>query len=152
MVMPKKKSNQPKQILNRRAGFDYVLEKDLVVGLQLSGAEAKSLRMGHGNLRGAYVQIKNGELWLFNATITGNNAMYISPEDQTRSRKLLAKQKEIEALMVAKQQGRTIIPTKLLTGGRYIKVVIAVGLGKKKYDKREALKKRDQDRRIRIEH
>lgn len=144
----KKKQPQAKQITNRRARHDYELGDDLVVGIQLSGAETKALRTGHGQLRGAYVTVKDGELWLLNATISGTSGILISESDMTRSRKLLAKRKQIEQLIEAKQQGRTIVPLEILTQGRFIKVRIAVGKGKKLYDKRETLKKRDAERRI----
>jgi SsrA-binding protein len=144
----KKKAQAPKQIQNRRARYDYDLGDGLVVGISLTGAETKSLRRGHGHLRGAYVQVKDGELWLFNATINGDTGIKISEEDQTRSRKLLAKRREIDALIEAKQQGRTIVPLEILNRGRYIKVRIAAGRGKKKYDKRQDLKRRDQERAI----
>lgn len=142
----KKKPQAPKQIRNRRARHDYELGDDLVVGMSLTGAETKSLRRGHGHLRGAYVQIKDGELWLFNATIAGDTGINISEEDQTRRRKLLAKRREIEALEAAKKQGLTIVPMEILTRGRYIKVRIAAGKGKKKYDKRQTIKQRDTER------
>ena len=144
--MAKHKSNQPKKITNRRAKFDYELGDSLVVGLQLSGAETKSLRLGHGHLRGAYVTLKGGELYLINATIAGTSGIPISETDQTRARKLLAKHKEIESLKQAKQQGRTIVPLEILTHGRFIKLRISLGKGKKLYDKRQTLKARDQDR------
>ena len=120
------------------------------MGISLSGAETKSLRRGHGHLKGAYVTVKDGELWLVNATITGDNAVRMAEEDKTRNRKLLAKRKEIEVLMAAKQQGQTIVPLQLLTQGRYIKLRIASGRGKKKYDKRQALKARDDKRQSQI--
>lgn len=145
----KKAQNVPKTIQNRRAHFDYELGDSLVVGLELTGAEVKSLRMGHGNLRGAYVTVKDDELYLLNGTINGTSGVNIPEPDQTRTRKLLAKRKEIEALIAAKQQGRTIVPLELLTRGRYIKLRIAVGKGKKQYDKRQTLKKRDEDRQAR---
>jgi SsrA-binding protein len=145
--MAKKKSNQTKQIKNRRARHDYELGDSLVVGLELSGAETKSLRMGHGHLRGAYVTVKGGELYLINATITGSSGVQIGEDDQTRARKLLAKRREIDALVSAKQQGRTIVPLEILTGGRYIKLRISAGKGKKLYDKRQTLKRREDDRR-----
>lgn len=144
----KKKAKQSGSITNRRARFDYELGDSLVVGISLSGAETKALRMGHGHLRGAYVTVKDDELWLFNATITGTNSVRLSEQDQTRSRKLLAKRREILQLTAAKQQGLTIIPLEILTKGRYIKLKISVARGKKKYDKREALKRRDQQREI----
>ncbi len=144
----KKTAQTLKQISNRRARHDYELGDSLVVGIQLTGAETKSLRLGHGHLRGAYVTAKDGELWLLNATITGTSGVLIAEQDQTRTRKLLAKRREIEALLEAKQQGRTVVPLELLTGGRYIKLRIAAGKGKKQYDKRQTLKKRDEDRRM----
>lgn len=135
-------------ITNRRAGFDYALGDEFVMGIVLSGAETKSLRRGHGQLRGAYVITKDNELWLLNATITGDNGIPISEVNQTRSRKLLAKRREIDQLIAAKQQGLALIPLAILTKGRYIKVKVAIAKGKKKYDKRETLKKRDQKRQI----
>lgn len=146
--MPKKKQDQTKRITNRRARHDYELGDSLVVGLSLSGAETKALRMGHGQLRGAYVTVKDGELLLINATISPTSGIPIAESDQTRARKLLAKRREIAALIEAKQQGRTIVPLEMLTQGRYIKLKIAVGKGKKQYDKRQTLKKREEDRRI----
>lgn len=145
--MAKKKSDQTKRIQNRRARHDYELGDSLVVGLELTGAETKSLRMGHGHLRGAYVTVKDGELYLINATITGNAGVPIGADDQTRARRLLAKRREIDALIAAKQQGRTIVPLEILTKGRYIKLRISAGRGKKQYDKRQTLKRRDDDRR-----
>jgi len=144
----KKKQTTTKQIVNRRARHDYELGDSLVVGIALTGAETKNLRLGHGHLRGAYVNVKDGELWLVNATISGTNGIPMTETDQTRNRRLLAKRREIDALIAAKQQGRTIVPLDMLTGGRFIKLRIAVGRGKKQYDKRETLKKRDQERNI----
>ncbi len=146
--MAKKKQAHTKQITNRRARHDYELGDSLVAGLQLTGAETKALRMGHGQLRGAYVTLKNGELWLLNARISSTNGVPIDETTQTRSRKLLAKKREIEKLIEAKQQGRSIVPLQMLTGGRFIKIRIAIGKGKKHYDKRAALKARDENRRI----
>ncbi|MBX4197318.1 SsrA-binding protein SmpB [Candidatus Saccharibacteria bacterium] len=140
------KSQPTKRILNRRARYDYELGDSLVVGLQLSGAETKALRMGHGQLRGAYVTEKAGELWLINAHINSAKGIVISETDQTRSRKLLAKRREIDSLIDARQTGRTIVPLELLTQGRYIKLRISVGRGKKRFDKRETIKRRQQER------
>jgi SsrA-binding protein len=142
-----KKPASPKRIQNRRARHDYELGDSLVVGLELTGAEAKSLRMGHGNLRGAYVTVKGDELFLINATIAGTNGIPIDESEQTRARKVLAKRREISALTAAKQQGRTLVPLEILTGGRYIKLRLSVGKGRKRYDKRQTLKARDDARR-----
>jgi SsrA-binding protein len=141
-----KKSPDTGRITNRRARFDYELGDSLVVGLELTGAEAKSLRMGHGQLRGAYVTDRGGELWLINARITGSRGVDVPEDEQTRSRKILAKRAEINRLLVSKEQGNTIVPLELLTSGRYIKLRIASGRGKKRYDKRETIKRRQQER------
>jgi SsrA-binding protein len=147
--MVKKKQPQTKVISNRRARHDYELDDSLIVGIELTGRETKALRMGHGQLRGAYVTVKDSELWLLNATINGTNGIPIDETEQVRTRKLLAKRKQIDDFIAAKQQGRTIVPLEILTKGRYIKVRIAMGKGKKNYDKRQTLKKRDEERAIR---
>ena len=144
----RKKSQAPGTITNRRARFDYELGDSLVVGLQLSGAETKALRMGHGQLRGAYVNVLGDELWLVGAQITSSSGVPIDEDTQIRSRKILAKRKEIDNLIAARQAGNTIVPLELLTRGRYIKLRIAVGRGKKRYDKRETLKRRQQEREV----
>lgn len=145
----KKKVAKASAIVNRRASYDYELGDELVVGLSLNGREVRAARLGHVQLKGSYVNVKGSELWLNNASFsvinnekgtTNARAIDDSP------RRLLAKRREIEQLEGAKQQGMTIVPTKLLTSGRYIKLVIAVGKGKKHYDKRQAIKKRDLER------
>ena len=143
-----KKKPQSKTISNRRARFDYKLNEPIVVGIVLSGAETKSVRNGHAQLKGAYVNVINNELWLINATISGTNAAPISEEIKTRSRKLLAKRKEIDELIKAKQSGNTIVPLEILTATKFIKLRIAYGTGNKNYDKRAILKKRDEQRNI----
>ncbi len=148
MFIVKKRKVPPGSISNRRARHDYALGDELVVGIELTGAETKSLRRGHGQLRGAYVTIRDNQLWLVNASINGDKGIPISEADQTRDRRLLAKRKEIEALMAKKQQGLTLIPLALLTRGHYIKLRIATGRGKKQYDKRQTLKTRDEQRNI----
>ncbi|MGA3150098.1 MAG: SsrA-binding protein SmpB [Candidatus Saccharimonadales bacterium] len=144
----KKKNTSVGRITNRRARFDYELGDSLVVGLQLTGAETKALRMGHGQLQGAYVTVKDSELWLVNSQVNSLQGVPIAEDVQIRSRKLLAKKNEIEKLVAEKQSGRTIVPLEILTKGRYIKLRIAVGKGKKLYDKRESLKRRQQERDI----
>ncbi|HSW85818.1 MAG TPA: SsrA-binding protein SmpB [Candidatus Saccharimonadales bacterium] len=147
--MAKQKHPQSKRISNRRARHDYELGDSLIVGLELTGAETKNLRLGHGQLRGSYVTVKGNELFLINATISSTSGTPISEADQTRARKLLAKKREISNLITAKQQGRTIVPLEMLTSGRYIKLRISLGKGKKHYDKRQTLKARDDARRTR---
>ena len=141
-------------IINRRASFDYELGDTLNVGLVLTGAETKSARLGHVNLRGSYVTARENpatkryELYLLNAgfslpSFATKSSNQAQTTVDTRSRKILAKRREIEKFIAAKNDGFTIIPTKLLTRGHYIKLIIALGKGKKKYDKRESIKRKD---------
>lgn len=141
--MAKKQRKPNNSLRNRRASFDYALEDTLVAGLELTGAETKSLRHGHGHLKGAYVTSRNNELWLINATITGNNAVPIKEDEKTRARKLLIKRKDIDSLLAAKKQGRSIVPLEVLNRGRFIKLRIALGKGKKTTDKRQTIKRRE---------
>lgn len=154
-----KGSQAPSAIVNRRASFDYALGDKYVVGLELTGAETKAARLNHVSLKGAYVvpklnqSTKRNELLLINASFTlANNAPKGSGQTKTtvdtRSRRILAKRKEIDKLCEGKQSGMTIIPTKMLTHGRYVKLEIAPGKGKKQYDKRDSIKKRDTKREV----
>ncbi len=147
----KNKQPQVKRIQNNRARFDYDLGDELLVGIALNGRETKALRLGKGQLRGAFVNVRDGELWLNNMTITGNVGLPIDVDEQTRARKLLAKRREINALMSAKHEGSTIVPTEVLTRTRFIKVRIAIGKGKKQYDKRHSLKIKDDARNVQRE-
>ena len=153
--MAKKKSAQtkkratPSPIVNRRVRFDYELGEEIIAGLVLTGPEVRAAREGHVQLRGAFVSLRNGELWLNNASFSLR--LNVRGEANARSvdtsaRKLLVSRKQIDRFTAAKQQGMTIVPTKLLTQGKFIKVVIALAKGKKRYDKRETIKRRDQDR------
>lgn len=144
--MKQKRHAPATKIVNRRAKADYSLEDEYIVGIELTGRETKALRMGHGQLRGAHITVKDNQLWLINATISSTNTFQIDESEQTRSRRLLAKRKEIDMLIAAKQQGRAIIPLELMTRGRYIKLKIAAGKGKKRYDKRADIKRRDLER------
>jgi SsrA-binding protein len=149
MAQKKKIKNKPKSIVNRRASFDYSLDDDLVVGLSLTGPETRAARDGHIQLKGSFVSIREKELWLNNASFSLKLNEKNQPDSRsidTSPRKLLAKRKQIDDLYDRKKAGMTIVPLKLLTGGRYIKLVIAMGKGKKNYDKRETLKRRDQER------
>ena len=146
IVSMKKKKHTPGRILNRRAKFDYQLGDSFVVGIVLNGRETKSLRQGHAHLRGAYVTVKDNELWLTNATIASGKTFIIPDEEQTRPRKLLAHRKEIETMTAARQQGNTLVPTEFQTGSRHIKLRVSIGRGKKKYDKRQTIKERDLKR------
>lgn len=145
----KSKKPQAASIVNRRAKFDYTLGEEIVAGIILTGPEVRAAREGHIQLKGSFVSIRNNELWLNNASFSlrlnvrgQTNARTVD----TSARKLLASRKQIDQFISAKQQGMTIVPTKLLTQGKFIKIVIALAKGKKLYDKRETIKRRDQDR------
>ena len=133
----KKKKTPNSVTVNRRAHFDYKLGDEISVGMVLAGPEVRLIRDHHVQLKGSFVTIRNGELWLNNLTLGADTAKNI---------KLLATKKQIAALEKEKVAGSTIVPTKLLGGSRYIKLVVALGKGKKRYDKREAIKKRDFER------
>ena len=120
-----------------------------MVGIALTGPETRAARDGHIQLKGSFVTVRDDELWLNNASfslkINEKNKVGARTID-TSPRKLLAKRKQIDDLYARKQAGMSIVPLKLLTRGRFIKVVIALGKGKKNYDKRETMKRRDQGR------
>ena len=122
---------------NRKARFDYALGDEVTVGMVLTGPEVRSIRDHHVQLKGSFVTLRNEELWLNNLTLGAETA---------RNIKLLATKKQIKALERERTAGLALVPVKLLGGGRYIKLVIAVGKGKKKYDKRETIKRRDIER------
>ncbi len=130
-----KKEKTPASVtINRKAHYDYQLDEELTCGMVLSGPEVRSIRDHHVQLKGSFVTIRNGELWLNNLTLGADTA---------RNVKLLATRKQLQSLERARQNGLQLVPTKLLGGSRYIKLVIATGKSKKKYDKRETIKKRD---------
>lgn len=149
MAQKKKSPQKQSAVLNRRARFDYELGEDIVAGIALTGPEVRAARENHVQLKGSFVTIRNSELWLNNASFSIRLQQKGEPSARsidTSPRKLLASRKQIDALDAKKQTGMTIVPTKLLTSGKFIKVVIALGKGKKNYDKRETLKRRDQSR------
>ena len=135
--MTNKTKHTDSTTVNRRAHFDYVLSDELTVGMSLTGPQVRLIRDHHVQLKGSFVTIQRDELWLNNLTLGAEVAPNI---------RLLATKKQIHALDREKVAGSTIVPVKLLGGGRHIKLIIALGKGKKKYDKRETIKKRDFDR------
>lgn len=136
-------------IVNRRARFDYELSDEIVAGLSLTGLEVRAAREGHVQLKGSYVTIRNNELWLNNASFSlrqNERGKENAHTVDTTARKLLVNRRQIDQITARKKDGLTIVPTKLLTNGRYIKLVIALGKGKKLYDKRQSLKRKAQER------
>lgn len=149
----KKPKTSAKNIINRRARFDYDLSEEITAGMSLSGAEVRAIRDGRVSLKGAFITLRNGpkggELWLNNASFSLKNlGEGISKVDKidTTPKKLLAHRKEIDNFTKKKQAGFTIVPIKILAEKRYIKIIIALGKGKKQFDKRETLKRRQSER------
>jgi SsrA-binding protein len=141
---------------NKRAFFDYEIKDKYEAGIALLGHEVKSVKTGHVSLKGAFVTIKssgpNPEMYLTNAFIPlYKKATTISDYSPERPRKLLLKKKEISHLIGKKQeQGLTLVPIKIYTKRNLIKLEFGIGRGKKKYDKREDIKKRDVERDMRM--
>lgn len=137
--MKRKPKTPTTTTVNRRAHYDYQLGDELTCGLTLTGNEVRLIRDHHVQLKGSFVTIKNGELWLNSLTLGADTA---------KNLKLLVTKRQLTELIRAKQDGFQIVPLRLLAGGRYIKLVVATGRGKKKYDKRETIKRRDIDRNL----
>lgn len=139
---------------NRKAFFDYEILEKYEGGLELLGNEVKSIRNGKASLLGAFVIVRGGEVFLINATIQPyqiNNTK--TDYDPLRNRKILLTKKEIRELVdIDQNKSLTIVPISLYNKGRKIKIEIAVVRGKKKFDKRESIKKRETDRIIRREY
>ncbi len=135
------------EIKNRKARFNYFIEKTYEAGIVLSGTEIKSIRKGSANFNDAYISIDDGEAFLKNMYIAKYEEGNRFNHDERRDRKLLLHKNEIKKLQSAVETtGYTIIPLRLYFNGNYAKVEIALAKGKKLYDKRETIKKRDLDR------
>ncbi|MBI5221969.1 MAG: SsrA-binding protein SmpB [Candidatus Magasanikbacteria bacterium] len=135
---------------NKKAKFDYEIMETLEAGLLLTGQEVKSIRTGQAGLKSAYVTLHNNQAMLTNAHIPKYKfAGQVKDYDPERSRPLLLKQKEINYLKgKLEQKGLTIVPLALYNSGRHVKVKIAIARGKKQFDKRRTIKKRETDREI----
>ncbi len=137
---------------NRKATHDYVIEDRYEAGLVLMGTEIKSVRAGQVNLRDGYVQPRDGELWLVNVHIASYDPAGRHGHDPRRPRKLLLHRKEINRLIGRMQErGYTLVPLRMYLKGGRAKVEIALARGKRKYDKREAIARRDAEREMRRE-
>ena len=136
---------------NKKAYFNYQILEKFEAGIVLAGYEVKSIKSGRINLAGSYVIIKNEEAYLINASIPPYQPKNVPPEyDPSRQRKLLLKKKEIKYLIgKTRQKGLTLVPLKMYTKKRKVKLEFGVAKGKKKADKRELIKKREVKREIR---
>lgn len=135
------------RILNRRAYHDYIIYEKVEAGIALTGSEVKSIKLGRADLKSSFVRLREGEAWLIGTNIqnyTGSQA-----HRATRDRKLLLHKDQLISL-TSKMKGRglTLVPISLYTKGRLIKAELALGKGKKQYEKREAKRRKDLDREL----
>lgn len=138
------------EIKNRKAKYDYEIIDTIEAGIVLTGTEIKSIRNGKANLKDSYATIKKGEAVLINMHISPYEQGNIFNHDETRTRKLLLHKKEILKLNdKIHMEGFTLVPIKLYFKGNIAKILLGIAKGKKTYDKREAIKKRDIERDIR---
>lgn len=137
------------EIVNRKVNFDYEIIDTYEAGIVLTGTEIKSIRLGKANLKDSYAIIKNGELFLLNMHISAYEQGNRFNHEETRTRKLLMHKKEIIKLRDKIEiSGFTLVPIKLYFKGNRAKLLIGVAKGKKNYDKRESLKKKDIERQV----
>lgn len=136
------------EIINRQARFNYFVEEEVECGISLVGTEVKSIRSGSANINDSYARVKNNEIYLLNMFISKYKDGNIFNHEETRERKLLLHKNEIKK--ISKQvelNGYTLVPLKIYFVRGKVKVLLGICKGKKLYDKREAIKKRDLERK-----
>jgi SsrA-binding protein len=138
---------------NKKAYHDYFIEETYEAGIVLTGTEVKSIRLGRINLKDSYAEVDHGELYIYNMHISPYEQGNIFNVDPVRKRKLLMHRKEIAKLLgYTTQQGHTLVPTKVYINSRgLVKLQLAVAKGKKLYDKRDDIAKKEANRRIQQE-
>ena len=139
---------------NRKAHFNYSIEETFEAGIELSGFEVKSIKAGQGSITASFCIVRGGEAFIIGMHVPPYQQNNTAPGyDPDRNRRLLLSKKEIKKLAEKDDiKGLTLIPISLYSKGPYIKVSVAVARGKKVFDKRETIKKRDVDREIRREY
>ena len=136
---------------NKKAYFDYFIEDKYEAGISLAGTEVKSLRMGKCSIKEAFIRIEKGEMYIYNMHISPYEFGNIFNKNPLRDRKLLLNKQEIRKLIgLIKQKGYTLVPISLYFKGSFVKVELGIGKGKKLFDKREDLKKKDSEMYIKI--
>jgi len=139
------------EINNRKAHFDYEILETYETGIVLTGTEIKSVRQGNGNLKDSYAIIRNNEVFLLNMHISEYKEGNIFNHDEKRTRKLLLHKKEILKIRdKVELEGITLVPLKLYFSKNKVKILLGIAKGKKTYDKRESIKKRDIEREIKM--
>ncbi len=135
---------------NPTARHNYTIEDTLEAGIVLSGTEIKSIRNGKINLKDSYANIKNGEVFIYGMHISPYEQGNIFNKDPLRTRKLLLNRREINKLIgLTKQKGYSLVPISLYFNGNFLKIELGIGKGKKLYDKREEIAKKDAEMRMR---
>lgn len=144
------KKNMSPEIINRRAGFEYELFQTFAAGIMLTGPEIKAIRTGKGSITEAYGLMRNGELWLRNMNIPAYDKGTFVNHDALRPRKLLLHKSELRKIEnKCKEKGVAIVPVKLFFNERgFAKLEVALGRGKKSFDKRETLKQKESKREL----
>ncbi len=136
-------------VTNRKARRDYAVLETLEAGIALKGAEVKSLRQGKGSLANSYASVIEGEVWLHDFHITPYEQGNLFNPPPKRRRKLLLHQREIKRLIgQTALKGNTLIPLKVYLKDKYVKVELAVAKGKRSYDKRQSIRKKEADREM----
>lgn len=134
---------------NPTARHNYTIENTLEAGIVLTGTEIKSIRNGKINLKDSYANIKNGEVFIYGMHISPYEHGNIYNKDPLRTRKLLLSRREINKLIgLTKQKGYSLVPISLYFNGNFLKIELGIGKGKKLYDKREEIAKKDAERRM----
>lgn len=140
---------QRMKIINRKANYDYKIEETFEAGINLMGAEVKAVKLGHADLSGSFVRIMGNEAYLINARIFPYEFARPEQYDPKRTRKLLLHKKQIISLKSKIEGGSlTSVPISLYTSKNLIKLEVGIGKSKKKFEKKEAIKRRDIDRDI----
>lgn len=134
---------------NNKAKHDYFIDSTIECGIELVGTEVKSIRDGKVNMKDSFAQIKNGELFILNLHISPYEKGNIFNKDPMRTRKLLVHKKEITKLIgLVKQQGVALVPLSMYWDKNHVKLELAIARGKKLYDKRQDIAKKDAERRM----
>lgn len=146
-------SDEKTVVSNRKAYHDYFVLERFEAGVALKGTEVKSLRQGGANLQDSYALLKNGEVWLLGLHISPFEKGNINNHDPRRDRKLLLHKNEIRRLIgKTTEKGLTLVPLRIYFKKNIAKVELAIARGKKSYDKRESIARRDAEREIRRKH
>ena len=139
-----------KQLANNKKAFnDYFIEKKYEAGIELQGSEVKSIKQGKVSIKESFIDDRNGQMYIYGMHVTPFKEAYDQKIDPTRTRKLLLHKKEIDTLIGKKtQDGYTIVPLSVYEKNGLVKIELALAKGKKQYDKRETIKRREADRKI----